>query len=97
MTQLASPVVRPWTIWYSVHRKAKALRDVLERVEAWPEEAQEELAAIALEIDSELRGGVYTATPEELIGIDRGLRAADQGRFASRDDVTGVFAKHRPA
>jgi len=38
---------------------AKALKDVLQRVEAWPEEAQEELAAIAREIDAQLAGGVY--------------------------------------
>jgi predicted transcriptional regulator len=76
---------------------AKILADAMKRVEAWPDDAQEELAAIALEIDSALKGGVYAATPNELAGIDRGLRAADEGRFASPDDVADVFAKHRPA
>lgn len=65
------------------------------RVETWPEEAQEELAAIALEIDARLKGGLYQATPEELAGIDRGLRAADEGRFATDEEVAAVFAKHR--
>jgi hypothetical protein len=37
------------------------------------------------------------ATPEELVDIDCGLRAADEGRFASPDDVAALFAKHRPA
>ena len=76
---------------------AKILTDAMKRVETWPEEAQEELAGIALEIDSALNGGVYHATPEELSGIDRGRRAADQGRFASPSDGAAVFAKHRPA
>jgi len=76
---------------------AKILADVMKRVETWPDEAQEELAGIALEIDTALKGGVYHATPEELVGIDRGRRAADEGRFASPSDVSGVFAKHRPA
>jgi hypothetical protein len=74
---------------------AKALKDVLERVESWPEEAQQELADIALEIEAGLAGGVYHATPDELDGIDRGLKAAREGRLASDADVKAVFAKHR--
>jgi hypothetical protein len=69
----------------------------MKRVETWPEEAQEELAGIALEIDAALRGGAYLATPEELAGIDRGLLAAGDGRFAEPDAVAALFAKHRPA
>lgn len=61
--------------------KTKMLTDVLERVEKWPAEAQDHLAEIAAEIDAGLAGEVYEPTPEELAGIDRGLRAADQGRF----------------
>jgi hypothetical protein len=76
---------------------AKLLTDAMKRVETWPEEIQEELAGIALEIDAALNGGAYRPTPEELAGIDRGLQAADQGRFAAPDDVAAVFAKHRPA
>ena len=74
---------------------AKVLKDVMERVESWPQEAQEELAEIAREMDEGLRGGVYRAPPEELAGIDRGLKAARDGRFASDRDVEAVFAKHR--
>jgi len=75
----------------------KALKDVLERVETWPEEAQEELAEIAREIDAALGGGEYHASPDELAGIDRGLKAAREGRFATEENVAGVFAKHRRA
>jgi predicted transcriptional regulator len=76
---------------------AKVFTDAMKRVETWPEAAQEELASIALEMDAGLNGGVYHATPEELVGIDRGLRAAEAGRFASADDVAAVFAKCRLA
>jgi predicted transcriptional regulator len=76
---------------------AKLLKDVLERAEKWPEEAQTELAQIALEIDADLRSGKYQATPAELGGIDRGLKAAREGRFATDDQVDRVFEKHRPA
>ena len=74
---------------------AKALKEAMRRVEAWPEEAQEELAEIALEIDAGLKGRTYSATPEELAGIDRGLKAAREGRIATDEEVAAVFAKHR--
>jgi predicted transcriptional regulator len=37
----------------------------------------------------------YEPTPEELAGIDRGLRAAAEGRVASEQEVEAVFAKFR--
>ena len=69
---------------------AKALKEAMQRVETWPEEAQEELAEIALEIDAGLKGRTYHATPEELAGIDRGLKAAREGRFATDEEVATV-------
>jgi predicted transcriptional regulator len=63
----------------------RTLSDAMKRVEAWPAEAREELACIALEIDAALNGGEYHPTQEELAGIDRGLRATEQGRFATRE------------
>ncbi len=74
---------------------SKSLKEAMQRVETWPEAAQEELAEIALEIDARLRGGKYHATPEELAGIDRGLKAAREGRFATDEQVEAVFAKYR--
>jgi len=62
-------------IWYTGHMTAKALKDVLQRVETWPEEAQEELAAIAREMDAQLAGGVYHATAEELEALDEAERS----------------------
>ncbi|MEA2941283.1 MAG: hypothetical protein QOD09_1812 [Bradyrhizobium sp.] len=76
---------------------AKKLKDVLQRVEAWPEAAQAELAELALEIDAGLTAGKYRATPEELAGIDRGLKAAREGRFATDEEIEALFKKHRPA
>jgi hypothetical protein len=76
--------------------RTKILRDVMRRVETWPEAAQAELAEIALGIEAELSADAYHATPTELEGIDRGLRAAREGRFATDDQVSRVFQKHRP-
>jgi len=73
----------------------KALKDIMQRVESWPLEAQEELAEIVREMDASLHGGSYRAFAEELAGIDRGLKAAREGRFTSDEEVEEVFAKHR--
>ena len=74
---------------------AKALKEAIERVESWPQDAQEEVAEIAFEIDARLKGGKYRATPEELAGIDRGIKAAREGRLTTDAEVEAVFAKHR--
>lgn len=77
--------------------KAKALEDIMRRAEAWPKQAQEELAEIAREIEADLVLGNYRATPAELEGIDRGLKAARTGSFATEQEVEATFAKHRRA
>jgi hypothetical protein len=87
----------PSHISYNTPMKTKRLSDALERVESWPAEWQEQLADIALDIDAGLKGGVYYPTPEELEGIDRGLRDAEQGRFATNEEVEHAFAKFRGA
>jgi hypothetical protein len=76
--------------------KTKDFKNLLERIETWPEAAQDELIEIAEEIEAELKGGVYHATPEELAGIDRGLRAATEHRLATDEQVEEAFAKFRP-
>jgi predicted transcriptional regulator len=80
---------------YGAHMTIKALTEVMQRIDSWPEAAQEELAHIALEIEAGLKGEMYRASPEELAGIDRGLKAAREGRFATDKQVDAVFAKHR--
>jgi predicted transcriptional regulator len=76
---------------------AKALKEAMQRVETWPQHAQDMFAELAFEIDEEIRKGKYVATPAELEGIDRGLQAANEGRFATDEQVEAVIAKHRPA
>ena len=75
--------------------KTKMLSEVLERVEGWPPAAQDQLAEIAMEIEAGLSGEEYEPTSEELTGIDRGIRAAEEGRFATDEQVEAVFAKLR--
>jgi hypothetical protein len=72
----------------------RALKEAMQRAEAWPEDAQAELAALALEIEMSLKGGNHRATPAELAGVDRGLKAARLGRFATDAEVEAIYAKH---
>ena len=73
----------------------KVWDELLRRVQSWPEDAQQELAQVALEIEAELNRGQYQAAPVELAGIDRGLSDVAQGKFASNGDVEATFAKYR--
>jgi predicted transcriptional regulator len=75
--------------------KPEALETIVERAASWPDDAQEELSKIAREIEAELAAGVYRPTDDELRGIDRGLRDAAEGKFASEEEVEAVFAKRR--
>ncbi len=79
-------------MWYNALMIAK-LKDVLERAQTWPEEAQVELAEIALEMEAAMRGGVYRATPDELAAIDE----ADRSGVASDAQVAAAFATFRRA
>lgn len=99
MIEKSGPVVerRRLVIYYTIFMTAKILKDVLERVETWPEAAQVELAELAREIEAGFAGGPYPASADELAGIDLGTEAAGEGRFATASDVEAVFAKHRGA
>jgi predicted transcriptional regulator len=75
----------------------KDLKSLLERVQAWPEEAQDELVDVANQIESELQNREYLATQEELRIIDAAMASIDGGEFATEAEVETVFAKFRPA
>jgi len=77
--------------------KTKQLSEVLERVETWPPHVQDELAEIARDIEKSLSKSDYEPTEAELAGIERGLRAAAEGRFATDEEVEAAFAKLRGA
>ena len=66
---------------------------VLERVPTWPEDRQQELAEMALEIEAEHAGAEYEATPDELAANDEGL----SGDAASEKEVDAAFALFRKA
>jgi hypothetical protein len=71
------------------------LKNLLERVQNWPEEAQHELVAVAKEIESELQGQNYLATREELRIIDAAMASVDAGEAATDAEIKAAFAKFR--
>jgi hypothetical protein len=75
---------------------AAQLKKLMERVQTWPEAAQDELVAVANEIESELQAHEYLATSEELEAIDAAIAEIDRGEVATDAEVAAVFAKfHR--
>jgi hypothetical protein len=72
---------------------ATDLKDLMERVRNWPETAQDELVAVANQIETELKGGDYLATQEELRIIDAATASIDNGEAATDIEVEAAFAK----
>ena len=67
-------------------------KKLLEQVETWPVEDQEELAKYAREIEAR-RTGVYCATPEELVALDE----AERSGIATDEEVETAFRAFRRA
>ena len=68
------------------------LKELLERVESWPESDQAELAEILEQIEVRHRG-VYHATEEELQALDE----AERSGIASAEEVEAAFQSFRRA
>jgi hypothetical protein len=75
----------------------KKLKDLVQRAEHWPEQAQEELAQLGAEIEQDLRGGEYEASREELRAIDEAIGELERGEVATEAEVSAAFAKFRSA
>jgi predicted transcriptional regulator len=69
-------------------------KKLLEEVETWPLEDQEELAQYAREIRGR-RTGVYELSEEERVGIERGLADMRAGRFATDEQIAAIFQRAR--
>jgi predicted transcriptional regulator len=67
---------------------------VLERVQSWPIEDQEELAEFALEIESR-RSGVYRLSEEERTAVRAGMEAAHRGDLATEEEIEAFYQLHR--
>lgn len=66
---------------------------MLEQVEAWPKEDQEELANVVREIESR-RGGVYRLSDEERRSVRAGMDAARRSDFVPEDEMDEFYRLH---
>jgi hypothetical protein len=78
-------------IWNMTKRDVKA---VLDRVLAWPEEDQEELAEVAREIEAR-QTELYQLTKDEREAVERALAEMRERKFASDEDVAAIFRRAR--
>jgi predicted transcriptional regulator len=69
---------------------------LLERVQSWPIEDQEELAEVAREIEAR-RTGVYRLSDQERAAVRAGLEEARRGDFASDEELEEFYQLHRRA
>jgi hypothetical protein len=67
-------------------------RQVLERVETWPEKDQEELAELAREIEAR-RTGCYELSAEEEEAIREGLAQFDRGEWTSEEEMRAFWKR----
>jgi hypothetical protein len=67
-------------------RMAPMTKNLLQQVESWPEEDQQELAEYARDIEAR-RTGVYHATAEELQAIEE----AERSGLANDEEVKAAF------
>jgi hypothetical protein len=79
-----------------VDRMSPSTRTLLERVQSWPEEDQEELADFAREIESR-RSGVYRLSDEERNAVRAGMDDARHDRFASEEEMDEFYRLHHRA
>jgi hypothetical protein len=75
-------------IWY-VLRMTQATREILRRIENWPQEDQEELVEVAREIEAR-RTGVYVLSDAERAALEEALRSD----VASEEEVAAFRRRH---
>jgi hypothetical protein len=73
--------------------KTDALEALIERVAAWPQEAQDELMRSLKHIE-EKHVGVYRLDEEEQVAIDEAIAQADRDEFASNDNMRELWVRH---
>lgn len=69
-------------------------KTLIRQIESWPEADQQEIAAIAREIESR-RTGIYRLSDVERAAVREGIDAADLGHFAPEDEMEEYYRLHR--
>ena len=72
---------------------SKVLKEILERVETWPEDRQEDAARVLIEMEEQDAIG-YSLTDEQVAEVER-RRANPNRKFLTIDEVRERFAFRR--
>jgi hypothetical protein len=67
-------------------------KEILRRVETWPEEDQAELAEVAREIEAR-RSGVYVPDHDEEAAIREGLAQLNRGEWKREEDLAAFWKR----
>ena len=78
------------TIFLSMTR---LLEQAIETVSTLPDDTQDELARILLQLAG-VEQPPYELTPEEEADLDASLAEAERGEFATDEEVRAMWAKH---
>jgi len=70
------------------------LKELLARVETWPEAVQDEVVASIEAIEEDFLG-VHELSSEDITALERSAEDVRRGRFATEDQVREVFGRHR--
>jgi ParB-like chromosome segregation protein Spo0J len=70
------------------------LKELIERVETWPTETQEEVIEILLSIEH-ARLADYELTDEDRAALPRSAEDLREGRFAPDEQVSEYFERNR--
>jgi hypothetical protein len=71
----------------------KLLEQAVETVSALPDDVQDDLARILLQLAG-VEQPPYELTPDEAADLDRSLAEAGRGESATDEEVRAVWAKH---
>ena len=72
----------------------KLLDQALQAARALPEETQDDIARVMLQLAGQDQPAAYSLSDAERNAIDVSKAAAARGEFASDDEVEAVWAKH---
>jgi restriction endonuclease Mrr len=76
--------------------KTSDLQKYLQRIPAWPKEAQDELVRSMVEIEHRYSER-YQLDDEERAALERSAEDVRKNRFATDDDVEAVFTRYHRA
>ncbi len=69
------------------------LKDLLQRVEAWPAEAQTEVLRSLAKIERQF--DLFPLSEEDIAALEQSAEDERLGRFASDEEIEELFARYR--